>query len=143
MAMSHTDGPITAGTQKPGSAKRANIGNVVLSQTVILDQNSTSVVDGILGLPSGSQIVDFYINVLTAFNSGTSATLSIGQSSGGTEYVGSVNAKTAGRAAPTLSAAKLAAMDDIGTNTDVYVSITPSGATSAGQVRVTVFYVQM
>lgn len=142
MAMSHTDGPITAGTQKPGSAKRANIGNAVLSQTVTLAQNGVGTVDGIIALPENSQLVDVLVDVTTAFDSVTSATLSVGTASAGTQYAGSVNAKTAGRTRPTFSAAQLAAMANIGTNTDVYASIVTVGTTTAGAVTVTYLYVQ-
>jgi hypothetical protein len=51
-----------------------------------------------------------------------------------------VNAKTAGRTRPTFSAAQLAAMDDIGTSTTVYATVTSVGQPTAGQVRVTVVY---
>jgi hypothetical protein len=69
-------------------------------------------------------------------------TLTVGTAAAGTQYAGSVDAKTAGRVRPTFSAAQLAAMDDIDTNTSVVATITPVGATSAGQVRVTLVYVQ-
>lgn len=92
-------------------------------------------------LPKNSQIVNFYIDVLTAYDSATSATLSIGSASAGTQYVGSINAKTAGRASPTLSAAQLLAMSNITTNTTVYATVTSVGQPAAGSVRVTVQYV--
>jgi len=120
---------------------RASIGNVVLSQTAVLNQNSTTAVSGTFAVPAGAQLVDVVVDVLTAFNSATSAVLSVGTAAAGTQYAGSVDAKTAGRVRPTFTAAQLAAMDDVGTNTSVVATITPTGATSAGQVRVTVLYV--
>lgn len=117
------------------------IGCAVFSQTG-LNANVTGLTQDIsFTLPKNSQIVAFFIDVLTAYDSATSATLSIGTASGGTQYVGSVNAKTAGRAAPTLSAAQLAAMDDIGTSTTVVATVTSVGQPTAGSVRVTVQYV--
>ena len=120
---------------------RASIGNVVLSQTAVLNQNSTTAVSGTFAVPAGAQLVDVVVDVLTAFNSATSAVLSVGTAAAGTQYASAVDAATAGRVRPTFSAAQLAAMDDVGTNTSVVATITPTGATSAGQVRVTVLYV--
>lgn len=142
MATTHFSGPITAGDKQAGSVGGSNVGNVVLSQTAVIDQNSTNAVSATFRLPADSQIVDIIVDVLTAFNSGTSATLTVGTAAGGSQYAGSVDAKTAGRVRPTFSAAQLAAMDDIDTNTSVVATVTPSGATSAGQVRVTLVYVQ-
>ena len=98
---------------------------------------------------SDLQILSFNVDVLTAFDSATSATLTIGTAAAGTQYVGSVNAKTAGRASITYSAAQLAAMSGVTvtgtaspTTAPVVVTVTPSGATTAGYVEVTVLYVQ-
>ena len=140
MASSTFSGPIRAGTVLNGSTN--NIGKVVLSQTAILNQNSTTAVSNTFYLPANAQIVDIIADVLTAFNSGTSATLTVGTAAAGSQYAGSIDAKTAGRTYPTYSAAQLAAMDNIGSNTSVVATVTPDGATSAGQVRVTLQYVQ-
>ena len=140
MASSTFSGPIQAGTIRDGSAN--NVGKVVLSQTAVLDQNSTTAVSNTFYLPANAQIVDIIADVLTAFNSGTSATLTVGTAAAGSQYAGSIDAKTAGRTYPTYSAAQLAAMDNIGSNTSVVATVTPDGATSAGQVRVTLQYVQ-
>jgi len=107
-------------------------------------------VSSTLYIPAGSEIIDFNVDVLTAFNSATSATLSIGLTAGGTEYVSSVNVKAAtGRIAPTYTAAQLAAMNGVTTTgtaapttAPVVVTVTPVGATSAGYVVVTVIYAQ-
>ena len=142
MARTTFSGPLASGDKEAGVSGGSNVGLVVLSQTAVLDQNSTTAVSSTFNLPVDSQIVDIIVDVLTAFNSGTSATLTVGTTAAGTQYAGSVDAKTAGRARPTFSAAQLAAMDDIDTNTSVVATITPVGATSAGQVRVTLVYVQ-
>lgn len=143
MAQTHFNGPLASGDKRPGSVGGSNVGLVVLSQTAVIDQNSTNAVSATFQLPPNSQIVDILPDVLTAFNSGTSAVLSAGTAAGGTQYLGSVDVKTAaGRIARAYTGAQLAAMDDIGTNTSVVVTVTPTGATSAGQVRVTILYVQ-
>lgn len=142
MARTTFSGPLASGDKEAGVSGGSNVGLVVLSQTAVLDQNSTTAVSSTFYLPADSQIVDIIVDVLTAFNSAVSATLTVGTAAAGTQYAGSVDAKTAGRVRPTFSAAQLAAMDDIDNNTTVVATVTPSGATSAGQVRVTLVYVQ-
>jgi hypothetical protein len=141
MANTTFSGPVRSGTTREGAT--ANLGLCVLSQTTLMTQNSTSVVDATFYLPANAQVLSFNFDVLTAFNSATSATLSAGTASGGTQYASGVDVKTAaGRIAPTLTATQLTNMSDVTTNTTLVVSITPVGATSAGSVRVTVIYVQ-
>lgn len=143
MSETHFNGPLVSGDKQAGVSGGPNTGYVVLTQTAVINQNSTSAVDVTFYVPPNSQLIDIHPDVLTAFNSGTSAVLSVGTASGGTQYASAVDVKTAaGRIAPTFSAAQLAAMDDVGTNTTVVATVTPTGATSAGQVRVTLVYAQ-
>jgi len=150
MGQTHFSGPIIAGTLTTGETNGPNQGYVVLMQSTSITQNSTSAVSSTLHIPAGARIIDFNIDVLTAFNSGTSAVLSVGLTAGGTEYVSSVDVKAAtGRIAPTFTAAQLAAMDNVSvlgvaapTTAPVVVTVTPTGATSAGYVQVAVIYAQ-
>lgn len=149
MGATHFSGPVVSGDLQTGETYGPNQGFAVLSQSTSITQNSTTAVSSTLYIPAGARIVDFYIDVLTAYNSATSATLTIGTAAAGTQYVGSIDAKTAGRAAITYSAAQLAAMNGVtvtgtaaATTPPVVVTVTPVGATSAGYVVVTVLYVQ-
>jgi hypothetical protein len=149
MAATHFSGPVLSGDLQSGETNGPNQGYAVLMQTTSITQNSTTAVSSTLYIPAGAQIIDFNIDVLTAFNSATSATLSIGTAAAGTQYVSSVNAKTAGRASITFSAAQLAAMSGVtvlgvtaATSAPVVVTVTPVGATSAGYVEVTIIYAQ-
>lgn len=149
MGATHFSGPVVSGDLQTGETYGPNQGFAVLSQSTSITQNSTTAVSSTLYIPAGARIVDFYINVLTAYDSATSATLTIGTAAAGTQYVGSIDAKTAGRAAITYSAAQLAAMNGVtvtgtaaATTPPVVVTVTPVGATSAGYVVVTVLYVQ-
>lgn len=131
---------VQSGTELPVGS---NHGDVVLTQTALIGQNSTNAVSATFTLPADAQILDIIFDVLTVFNSAVSATGSVGTAAGGTQYAGSVDVKTAAiRIRPTFTAAQLAAMDDIDANTSVVATVTPSGATSAGQVRVTIVYAQ-
>ncbi len=149
MAATHFSGPVLSGDLQSGDTNGPNQGYAVLMQTTSITQNSTTAVSSTLYIPAGAQIIDFNIDVLTAFNSATSATLSIGTAAAGTQYVSSVNAKTAGRASITFSAAQLAAMSGVtvlgvaaATSAPVVVTVTPVGATSAGYLEVTIIYAQ-
>ena len=150
MGATHFSGPVVSGTLQQGETDGPNQGFSVLSQSTSITQNSTTAVSSTLYIPAGSEIIDFNIDVLTAFNSATSATLTIGTAAAGTQYVGSIDAKTAGRAAITFTAAQLAAMNGVTTTgtaapttAPVVVTVTPVGATSAGYVVVTIIYAQL
>lgn len=150
MGATHFSGPVVSGTLQQGETNGPNQGFAVLTQSTSLTQNSTTAVSSTLYIPAGSEIIDFNIDVLTAFNSATSATLTIGTAAAGTQYVGSIDAKTAGRAAITFTAAQLAAMNGVTTTgtaapttAPVVVTVTPVGATSAGYVVVTIIYAQL
>jgi len=149
MSATHFSGPVLSGTLTTGQTNGPNQGFARLQQVANLTQNGTNAVSATLYIPAGARISSFEIDVLTAFDSATSATLTIGTSAGATTYVGSVNAKTAGRASITFTAAQLAAMAGLTltggsspTVPAVVITITPVGATTAGFVTVAVNYTQ-
>lgn len=154
MGQTHFSGPVIAGTKTTGQTDGPNQGYAVLQQTVAITQNSTNAVSSTFYVPQGAKIIDFEIDVLTAFDSATSAVLSIGKTAGGTEYAASVDVKTAaGRIAATYTAAQLAQFANVGLtgtavsaaneNKTIVVTVTPTGATTAGYVRVTCIYAQL
>jgi hypothetical protein len=151
MAATHFSGPVIAGDLQDGEVNGPNQGPVRLSQVANLTKNSTTAVSSTLYIPAGSIIESIVVDVLTAFDSATSATLSVGTSAGGTQYASGVNVKAAtGRIAVTYTAAQLAAMSGqtvLGvaapTTAPVVVTITPVGATTAGYVHVTINYIQL
>jgi len=142
MSQTTWTGPLASGDKNAGVSGGPNIGLAVLSQTVLINFDATLVQNGTVYLPNDSQIVDILVDVLTLYNSATSATLSVGTSSGATTYASGVNVKTGVRVLPTFTAAQLAAMDDIDTNGTVVATVTSVGVPTAGQVRVTYRYVQ-
>ena len=137
-------GPVLTGTKKDADGNGpANTGLCILTQQVTLNVNGTNAVTASVVLPYGSQIVQFYADTLTAWNSGTSDTLTVGTAAAGSQYIGAVSTATAGRAAITYSAAQLLAMSNIGANTTVYATVTPVGtAATTGQTLVTIIYAQ-
>lgn len=142
MSQTTWTGPLASGDKNAGVTGGPNIGLAVLSQTVLIDVGATLVQNGTVYLPYDSQIVDIIVDVLTQYDSATSATVSVGTSTGNTAYASGVNAKTGIRVRPTFTAAQLAAMDDIGTNGTVVATVTSVGQPTVGQVRVTYQYVQ-
>lgn len=154
MGQTHFSGPIIAGTKTVGETSGPNQGYVVLHQTVAIAFNNTLVSNATVYVPQAAVINGFTNDVLTVFDSATSATLSAGVASGGTEYMSGVNVKAAaGRIAATYTAAQLAAMKNIGlTGTAVAptsqtkainITVTSVGQPTTGYVYVTVSYVQI
>lgn len=133
-------GPFQTGTGLGNTG--ADTGTVVLSQTGLVGFDADLVQDLTFTLPANAQIVDFVVDALVAYDSATSATLSAGTASGGTQYLSGINVKTTGRKTNGFSAAQLAAIDDIGSSTSAVVTVTSVGQPTAGSTRVTVLYVQ-
>jgi hypothetical protein len=142
MSQTTWSGPLASGDRNAGESGGPNLGFVTLSQTALIDFDATLVQNATFNIPASSQIVDFYVDVLTAYDSATSATLSAGTASGGTQYLSAVSVKTAARRPNAFSAAQLAAMDNVGTNRTVVATVTSVGQPTTGQVRVTMLYVQ-
>lgn len=142
MAQTTWSGPLASGDKEAGSVGGANIGLVQLGQSVAISRDATLVQSGTIVLPAGAQIVEIYTDVTTPYDSATSATLTIGTAAGGTQYVTSVNAKTGGRNTTTHTAAQVAAMLNIGTNTNLVATVTSVGQPTVGAVTVTVQYLQ-
>lgn len=137
-------GPVISGDKKYADGNGpANVGLCVLSQVATLTQNGTTAVSHQFVLPYGAQIVDILADTTTAWNSGTSDTLSVGTAAAGTQYASGVSTATTGRVRPTFTAAQLSAMSNIGANTSVYATVTPVGtAATTGSTTVTILYVQ-
>lgn len=142
MARTHLDGPIASGTKQAGISGGPNVGLALLTQTATLAYDATLVQNATFYLPANSRIVRINADVVTAYNSATSATLTAGTSSADTSYVSGVNAKTTGRAAPTLTTTQLTNMSNIGTNTTLVVTVTSVGQPTAGSILLNVEYVQ-
>ena len=142
-------GPVKSGDLLQGQVGGPNQGLCSLYQSTTITQNGTNPVSSTMNIPAGSILTSFNVDVLTAFNSTTSAILSVGVSAGATTYVSGVSCLSTGRIAPTYTAAQLAAMSDqsvLGvvalTTAPVVVTVTPTGTTSAGFVNVGMHYVQ-
>lgn len=153
MSASTWSGPGMFGPNKdPGDPNNPfNQGFVRLSQSVNISFNATLVGEQEIFVPPGCRIESFLVDVLTAFNSASSATLSAGITSGATTYMSGVDVKTAtGRIAPTYTAAQLAAMSGqsvLGVAAaipgPVFLTVTSSGQPTAGYITVSILYSQI
>lgn len=99
-------------------------------------------------LPASSQIIEIFIDqtVDEVVGGGTASAIAatVGTVAAGTQYVSSTAVISGGRAALTFTTAQLLAMSDIGTNTNVVMTIAPNGtiSTTQGVYRLTVVYAQ-
>jgi hypothetical protein len=150
MTATHFSGPVVAGTKQSGDTYGPNQGYAILEQAVAITQAGVGTVSSTFYVPAGCRIIGFNVDVLTAFDSATTATLSIGTAAAGTQYVSGVNAKTAGRTIPTFTAAQLAKMNGVTilgvadpVLETVVVSVITVGATTAGYLVVTCLYAQL
>jgi len=149
-------GPLLSGPIKdPGDLRGpVNIGHAVLRQTATLTANGTNTVTFQFNLPSGSQIINFDVDTTLAWNSGTSDSLTIGLTPGGSDFLSAVNVQATGRAnigpigsTVPFSATQLSAMSQVGTTPSngvpVFATVTPAGtAATTGITFVTIIYVQ-
>lgn len=135
-------GPVIVGSRSGASFAFAgsNQGIAELTQVVQLTQNSTSAVSVTAYVPKHTQLVDFIVDTTIAWNSGTSAVLSIGTTAADTTYVSGLSVATGTRARPAYNTTQLNAMLDVGSVETVTFTVTPTGATSAGTTFVTMQY---
>ena len=153
MATTTFSGPIKAGTISYTTGTTVgtdvkNIGQCLMAQTfstgATLDSGASAANETTVIIPANSQIVDMVIDCPTAM-AGANCVFSVGDTVGGNAtFLNSYSvtiASGAGRAYPTEEAGGTLAWADIGT-ADLRLTWTSTGATSDGEVRVTVLYQQ-
>ena len=145
-------GPIKAGTIKDttGTTLGSNVkntGQVVMAQTFStgsLAAGASAANDTTVVIPANSQIIDCVIDCPTAMGNAT-AVLSVGDTVGGNAtFINSFSitvASGAGRKYPTTESGGALAWADTGT-ADKKLTWTTTGATDAGEIRVTILYQQ-
>ncbi len=148
MAQTTFSGPILAGTIKNTTGTTVgtdikNTGQVLMAQTAAVDLSSGAIAASALDIiiPANSQLVDIVFDSITAASGATN--ISIGQVGGAaTAYVNTFAiGTTVGLKRPTTQAGGALAWEDVGTS-DVRFNVTNSAATTAGELRVTIMYLQ-
>ena len=93
-------------------------------------------------LPAGAQIVNVNIDVTTAFNAGTTNTVTVGKTGSAAAFVAATSVGSAGRASVATTGV-YSAWANVGTSDVDYATVTFSqtgAAASAGAARVTIVY---
>ncbi len=148
MAQTTFSGPILAGTIKNTTGTTVgtdikNTGQVLMAQTAAVDLSGGAIAASALDIviPANSQLVDIVFDSITAASGATN--ISIGQVGGlATAYVNTFAiGTTVGLKRPTTQAGGALAWEDVGTS-DVRFNVTNSAATNAGELRVTIMYLQ-
>ena len=148
MAQTTFSGPILAGTIKNTTGTTVgtdikNTGQVLMAQTAAVDLSVGAIAASALDIviPANSQLVDIVFDSITASSGATN--ISIGQVGGlATAYVNTFAiGTTVGLKRPTTQAGGALAWEDVGSS-DVRFNVTNSAATSAGELRVTIMYLQ-
>jgi hypothetical protein len=142
MSTTTFSGPVKAGTVREGSS--ANTGNVVLSQTATVAYTDDGSAVAIATIPANSQIIDLYVDVLTAFDGSGTDLLDLGDGTTANLYADNLDLSSAARVRGSSDASQLAELDDVGSSdVTIYATYTDAGGdASAGSARVTVVYVQ-
>jgi len=153
MGITTFSGPIKAGIIKETTGTTLgsdvkNTGQVVMAQTfstgATLDSGASAANATTVVIPANSQIIDIVLDKPTVM-AGATCVFSVGDTVGGnTSFINSFSiaiADGAGRAYPTTESGGALAWADTGTS-DVKLTWTSTGATSDGEVRVTVLYQQ-
>lgn len=108
--------------------------------TTIAYTNTSAVTIGTI--PANAQIIDVNIDVTTAFNAGTTNTVTVGKTGTAAAYVTATSVGSAGRASVATTGV-YSAWADVGTSDVDYATVTFSQtgtAASAGAARVTIVY---
>ena len=153
MATTTFSGPIKAGTISYTTGTTVgtdvkNIGQCLMAQTfstgATLDSGASAANETTVIIPANSQIVDMVIDCPTAM-AGANCTFSVGDTVGGNAtFINEFEITTAsgaGRKYPTTESGGSTGWADIG-SADLRLTWTSTGATSDGEVRVTVLYQQ-
>jgi hypothetical protein len=145
MANTTFSGPIRAGnipntTGTTVGTNVANIGQVVMAQSAVIDIIGASANTTVATVPANSQIVDCILNVTTVNNDSNAAAVVVGVSGDTNAFIPSTSVKSLATTRGTLDTEAT----DVG-STDVQVIATftaTDGDGTTGAATVTVLYIQ-
>jgi len=117
-------------------------GYTTLSQSVLIGFASAGAAVNVCVIPANSQIIEIYVNVITAFNSSGTDLVNIGVSGTSDLFANGIDLSLAGRVLATSDVSQLVNYDNTGaTQITVQALYAQSIAdASAGSARVTVVY---
>jgi hypothetical protein len=149
MATTNFSGPITAGNIRNTTGTTigtniANVGQVVMSQSIMIDAavaaGTTTYNVGVI--PKNSQLLTTTIRVAIASDQGTTATVSVGKTGSAAFFIANTNIKAQGETSSIANGA-LDEADRFDADTQITATLIAAGSTATtGQVTVTFTYVQ-
>jgi len=149
MATTTFSGPIKAGTISNTTGTTvgddvANVGQVVMSQSIMIDAavaaGTTTYNVGVI--PKNSQLLTTTIRVAIASDQGTTATVSVGKTGSAQFFIANTNIKAQGETSSIANCA-LDEADRFSSDTQITATLIAAGNTATvGQVTVTFTYVQ-
>jgi len=149
MAQTTFSGPVRAGTISNTTgiilgSNIANVGQVVMSQSIMIDAavaaGTTTYNVGVI--PANSQLLTTTIRVAVVSNAGGTATVSVGKTGTAQYLIANTNVKALGETSSIANAA-LDEADRFNADTQITATLISAGATATtGQVTVTFTYVQ-
>ena len=117
-----------------------NVAGVLSAITTTIAYTDTSAV-AIGAIPANAQIVDINIDVTTAFNAGSTNTVTVGKTGTANAFVTTTSVGSAGRASVATTGVYSAWADVGASEVNATVSFAQTGtAASAGAARVTIVY---
>lgn len=120
--------------------KVTNIGGVLSAVTATIAYTDSSAVT-IATLPANSQIIDVNVDVTTAFNAGTTNTITVGKTGSAAAFVAATDVGSAGRASVATTGVYSAWADTGNAEVTATATFAQTGtAASAGAARVTIVY---
>jgi hypothetical protein len=123
------------------SSPDTTVGQVTSSQTATVTFEDTTATT-LFTLPENSQILEFTVDVTTAFDAGTTNVVDVGTAADPDAYVDNADVSSAGRILGSATATVLPNYAASTSRVEVQALYTPSGtAATAGAASVTVEYV--
>jgi len=117
-----------------------NIGGMLSAVTTTLAYTNATAVT-IATIPAGAQIQNIHIDVTTAFNAGTTNTVTVGTSASAAAYVTSTSVGATGRASVATSGVYSAWANTGSSDVSATITFSQTGtAATAGAARVTIIY---
>lgn len=118
-----------------------DVAYALFTKQVTLQAATVTNVDATITIPKNCQITEILVDNTVAWTATGAVALTAGITAGGTEYITTLDLKTITRGAPTLTLAQLAAMKDVGTNTNLVLRAnSASGANAVGTTTVSVVF---
>ena len=132
---------VASGTVQSGGASPANVGLAELVQYAIVTFGADGTATTVCTIPAGSSIYGIDIDVTTAFNAGSTNTISVGVSGTAAKFVTATSVGSLGRASVATTGAYSNWLNVGTSDVTIIATYNQTGtAASAGSARVAIRY---